>query len=275
MTPENETPEVVEGELVSDIALIDQDELGIMIDRFKGEAEGMATVVATLLEGVGEQIIDAAANVQYAADVIAITDEATMNDAASYRKKMGTLGKEMETLRKACSDPFETHKKEIIAVFKPLTTACDEGRRVVGKKVMVFEDKVAEEARLREAKLAEQAEKQRIRDEVKADKLEEEGKEHQADAFRTKAAATVAPTIAPPRAQGMHRRKTWVATVEDPAAFIKAAHDQLQRELGPGEVSLLTYLNFDMAALKKLATSSDGAVQIPGIKFSQGESAVG
>lgn len=239
------------------------------------EETALVEVNRTKLDGMVNAFKETASKITLAVADVKITDQDSLDAAVELRKKAYGTGKSMEEARKFFVDPLRKHVDDINAVFKPLTLACKDGVRAIDGKVMTFEDAVRQVAAEEEAKLAERAEKKQEKALDKADRFEEEGKIHQADAARTKAAATVAPKVVAPKATGVHRRRTWQVRIKDPVAFLKAAYDQTQRDLYPGEVRLAKYIIFDEAALKKLATSSEGEVTMPGIEFYQDEKMVG
>lgn len=199
---------------------------------------------------------DAALNT---ASICVVLNDDDLQFATDQMTAMTKRIKELEDVRKSITKPLDTAKKNVMALFKPITeslqTAVGQIKVQISGYVSEKERKLAEERAKAEAEAA----ATRAALEKKAEEAETP---EQAEALREVAAlATAAPVPAKiEKVKGLVTKKVWKAKVTDMPAFLVyvATHPELAQCVTVNE-----------AALARYASATGGTVNVPGVEFTQ------
>lgn len=191
------------------------------------------------------------------------TDECLQQATDIMNKAIKARIKELNAERLSMTRPLDEVKAKIMAKYRPAIEALESAEKLVKFKILEYTKKKEAEIAEKEAKLRAQAEaeaeKERAKLEAKAEKARQKGKENMADELLMAAESIVpmAPILDRPKANGVSVRKIWRARVTDKAALPE---------------------NFkipDMEALNKIAASTHGEMQVPGVEFYSEDIVVG
>lgn len=98
-----------------------------------------------------------------AVSAITITDDATMQSAAEVRAKIGATLKQAIAEKEKLTAPLNATLKEIRARYKPLEVACEQGMERIDASIKAYRLRIAEEARIKEERIAKRVEKGTMR----------------------------------------------------------------------------------------------------------------
>jgi hypothetical protein len=144
------------------------------------------------------------------------TPEHYENGAAVLMGIKGMAAK-VEAQRKKITQPIDQAKKEVMDLFRPLTTALENAERDIKSRLVSWkseQDRIAREA---QRKADEQARKERERLERQAAEAEAAGKSARAETLRERAEVVVAAPPAPvvPQVSGISSRSNWKFRIKD------------------------------------------------------------
>lgn len=205
-----------------------------------------------------------------------VIDSREMYDIASQQLvDIRKLEKDAEAARTKITGPLNTALKNTNALFKPIAEKCDRAKRLLGAKMIAFED--AERARVRAAELA-AAEKARLEQEAAEQKLAEATQAladgtMEPDAFEEVAgdamAAAVATSIGHVEERldrgGHARRDRFTAEVVDLPKFLRHLADLLEK----GDPTFDNTIDIKVGQLNKFADATQGSVALPGVKYTK------
>jgi len=179
---------------------------------------------------------------------VVIATPHNLEEVASNRKAVKDYFKRVDGLRKELVDPLNATVKKINSFFRPALDDATSADEVLGKKMGAFQTEQETQIRIQEAKAREVADKERVKLEQQASRLEEKGKADQAQAKREEAEAVPTPVLAPPpKPKDAYFREEWRYTITD-------------RALVPKE-----YWVIDEQALARVVKAMKGTKEIPGI----------
>lgn len=165
----------------------------------------------------------------------------------------------LDAARKKITGPMDEAKKEIMDLFRPAVKRLKDAEGVIKDAILAY-TRVEERKRIAaQAKLDEDARRERVQLEEQAAKHRETGREGRAETLERRAEAVEAPTVAPadlPKG-GVHLRQTWKAEVKDLKALARAVADGTAPEV---------YLMANMVELNRMAREMKGDLQIPGVE---------
>jgi len=177
-----------------------------------------------------------------------ISTQLCQEQAAAGRKAIKDYVKRVDSLRKELVDPLNATVKKINDLFRPALDTATEADKLLGQKMGAFQTEQENKVRIQEAKAREAAEKERVKLERQADRLEDKGKGDQAQAKREEAEAVPTPVFAPPpKPKDAYFREEWKYTVTNIS-------------LVPKEYWIL-----DLQALARVVKAMKGTKEIPGI----------
>ena len=218
----------------------------------------MTTTNVTIQVPEQNQLLSEAAAAHNTASLIIIQNESDLQFATEQMNGMSKRVKELDTLRKSITAPLDQAKKNVMALFKPVTesyqTAIGQIKKEIGGYI-AQKEREAEEAR-RKAELEAEAERKAL--EAKAKEAETP---EQAEALQQAAATvTAAPVVKVEKTKGMSTTKVWKAEVKDAPAFLVhvATHPEL-----------LNCIEINVHAIERFVTATGGTVTLPGIELSQ------
>ena len=174
-------------------------------------------------------------------------------------KRIKGLFKRGEEMRVAEKEPYLSEGRKVDAFYKEPLAWLKSAETTIKTALTGYEDR-QEQARLKlQAKLDEQARKEREKLEARAAKAEEKGKTEKADELRDRAAMVATPivSIETPKVAGISTRETYKAVVFDKMALIRAVAE--------GEVPDVVLL-YDQATLNAQARLLKTALNYPGVK---------
>ncbi len=177
-----------------------------------------------------------------------ISTQEGQDQAATGRKAIKDYVRRVDSLRKELVDPLNATVKKINDLFRPALDTATLADKVLGQKMGAFQTEQENQIRIQQAKAREAAEKDRVKLEGQAKKLEDKGKGDQAQAKREEAEAVPTPVFAPPpKPKDAYFREEWKYTITD-------------RALVPKE-----YWVIDEQALARVVKAMKGTKEIPGI----------
>lgn len=121
-----------------------------------------------------------------AAESFVITSPADNTMAGEELKRIKQWRESLAGLRKAVTDPYDEAKKKVMQIFNPWITFLDKAEDVYKRHMLVWKQKLEDEAREQQRKLDEQAAKQKAELEQKAREIQRKADE---DAAAKRAAA--------------------------------------------------------------------------------------
>lgn len=173
------------------------------------------------------------------------------------------LAKQVDEKRLTITRPINDGLKEVNALFKPAKNWLAEAEQILKAKILAFQNEQERIARELQAKVDEEARKEREKLEKKAAKAEAKGKEDKAEELREEAETRVAPMItsAAPKLEGIATRKTWKVKVTDKQALLK--------HIVHVRPDLLPLVKIDLSGLNAQARSLKGELVLPGLEVSE------
>lgn len=201
---------------------------------------------------VEHKLVALGSEVEEQIEALRAIDVETENQAiqlGEWRVHCNELVKAAEKERKLHADPQYKAWQEINKLWKSRKKPFEDAVRLADTKLRAWDSKqlaAAQEAQQRAQEAAEAArEAQALGDQEKA-----------SEGFRA-AQEAITEAVAPvAKAEGLKKRVNYSAIVKDPVSLLKAAID---------DPNLLRFVNFDMAALNKLAAASKFEGQAPGL----------
>jgi len=145
------------------------------------------------------------------------------DEIKGIKKRRDTL----EEMRKSATRPLDAVKATIMGWFKPPIALLDESESLVKRQLLAYQDKAERDRAEAQAKIDEQARREREKLEAQARKAEEQGKTEKAEALQQRAQTAVVPTVvaAVPKVAGTHTMRTWRAECDDVIALCRAIAD--------------------------------------------------
>lgn len=207
----------------------------------------MTTTNVTIQVPEQNQLLSEAAAAQNTASLIIIQNESDLQFATEQMNGMSKRVKELDTLRKSITAPLDQAKKNVMALFKPVTESYQTAIGQIKKEIGGY---IAQKER--------EAEAERKALEAKAKEAETP---EQAEALQQAAATvTAAPVVKVEKTKGMSTTKVWKAEVKDAPAFLVyvATHPEL-----------LNCIEINVHAIERFVTATGGTVTLPGIELSQ------
>ncbi len=178
-----------------------------------------------------------------------ISTQEGQEQGATARKAIKDYIKRVDGLRKELVDPLNATVKRINDLFRPALDTAGQADKVLGQKMGVFQTEQENQIRIQEAKAREAAEKERVKLDQQADRLESKGKPDQAQAKREEAEAVPTPVFAPPpKPKDAYFREEWHYAVTKESEI-------------PDE-----YWVVDHKMLAKVVKDMKGTKEIPGIR---------
>lgn len=162
---------------------------------------------------------------------ITITDNSEYDNAIELTKRIKEIGKELDQDRLELVKPYKDRAKEIDNTYKPPKDALKNLETRLRKAIGQYQSDL---------------ERKRLEEQRKAAKAIQAGQK-----------AIVEPSVPPPPQEGMHFREKWTAVIADKNAFVKYCLDN-------GELHLI---DVNIQTLNKLAQSTKGQMNLPGIDF--------
>lgn len=192
------------------------------------------------------------------ADSMQVTSATEYQDAAEFVKQIKTAAKKVsELFADPCKKAFEAHKA-IKAAENAMANPLAKAEQIIKRKMSDYD---MEQRRLQQKAEAEQ--RQRMEEEKKrlmeeAAKSETNGDQVAAEIKMAQAMAveSMKPVaqVATPTVQGISRKVVWKAEIIDEKKV-------------PVEIAGMVVRPVDMSAINKLAQTSKGKVEIPGIRI--------
>lgn len=208
---------------------------------------------------------------EIAAESAGALTEAKAFRISSQEQYIASAGRlqNIKALQKKVADAFDPHIKRAYDAHKALVaeknthlSPLTEAEGHIKRAVLAYT--LAEEAKRREAeaKLQEEARKEREKLEAQAAKAAEKGKTEKAAALQERASAVVAPIVAPsmPKVSGISTRITYKAEVTSKITLLKAIVE--------GKVPLVA-VDINMAFLNTQARALKETLEYPGVKVVQ------
>ena len=178
-----------------------------------------------------------------------ISTQDGQEQAATGRKAIKDYVKRVDSLRKELVDPLNATVKKINSLFAPALDTATEADKILGLKMGAFQTEQENQIRIQEAKAREAADKERVKLEGRAERLEGKGKPDQAEALRQEAEAVPTPVFAPPpKPKDAYFREEW-------------RYEVVNTALVPPE-----YWVIDHQALARVVKAMKGTKEIPGIR---------
>jgi len=184
-----------------------------------------------------------------AADYAITTADAYQAAGEDLRRVKGAQ-KRIEEVRQSFTRPLDEAKRAIMDFFRgPADRLADVERRIKGAMVR-FSDEQERLRRAEQARLEEQARKDREKLEAQAAKAAAAGKTERAEEIETRAAQVVAPVVQRevPKVAGVAMREVWKFEVTDAAAVPRA------------------YLVVDEKKIGGVVRAMKGDTTIPGVR---------
>lgn len=218
----------------------------------------MTTTNVTIQVPEQTQLLSEATAAQNTADLIIIQNESDLQFATEQMNSMSKRVKELDTLRKSITAPLDQAKKNVMALFKPVTesyqTAIGQIKKEIGGYI-AQKEREASEAR---AKAELEAAEARKALEAKAKEAETP---EQAEALQEAAALVTADPVARiEKTKGLSTTKVWKAKVTDVPAFLVhvATHPELAQ-----------CVEINVHAIERFVSATGGTITIPGIELTQ------
>lgn len=193
------------------------------------------------------------------AALIVIMNDSDLLYATEQMNRMSKRVKELEAIRKSITSPLDAAKKNVMALFKPVTESYQDS---IGKvKTEIAKYTVQKEREAAEARAKAELEAAETR---KA--LEEKAKEaetpEQAEALQEAAALVTATPVEAKseKTKGLSTTKVWKAKVTDVPAFLVhvATHPELAQ-----------CVEVNVHAIERFVSATGGTITIPGIELTQ------
>lgn len=192
------------------------------------------------------------------ADLIVIMNDGDLQFATDQMNLMSKRVKELEAIRKSITSPLDAAKKNVLALFKPVT---DNYQTSIGKiKSEIAKYTVQKEREASEARAKAELEAAEARKALEAKAKEAETPE-QAEALQEAAALVTADPVARiEKTKGLSTTKVWKAKVTDVPAFLVhvATHPELAQ-----------CVEINVHAIERFVSATGGTITIPGIELTQ------
>lgn len=192
------------------------------------------------------------------AALIVIMNDSDLQYATEQMNRMSKRVKELDAIRKSITSPLDAAKKNVMALFKPVTesyqTAIGQIKKEIGGYI-AQKEREASEAR---AKAELEAAEARKALEAKAKEAETP---EQAEALQEAAALVTADPVARiEKTKGLSTTKVWKAKVTDVPAFLVhvATHPELAQ-----------CVEINVHAIERFVSATGGTITIPGIELTQ------
>ena len=166
----------------------------------------------------------------------------------------------IKALRKKVDETFDpiiqkahAAHKEAVARKKEHESPLIDAEMIYKRQILAFQQEQERKARAAQARLEEQARKERERLEARAERAAQSGKQEKAEQLREQAATVVAPVVSidTPRVAGISTRESWDYEITD--------ESKLPRE----------YLMADHKKIASIVRSFKTATNIPGVRVFQ------
>ncbi len=152
------------------------------------------------------------------AEAAIIKGQPELEAAASHLSGVKGYLKGIEAKYKHWTEGLNQSLKRIRDDYNPVKAAAQKAEAIWKGKITAYHTEQERQIALQQAKAREAADKERLRLEEQAKKLDAKGKPDQAEAKREVAAATPTPVFAgPPKIAGTYFKEKWVYEVEDEA----------------------------------------------------------
>ncbi len=207
-----------------------------------------------------EALFNQSKNLMKLAESYKITSPEMAINAGDDLKAVKALAKQIEDKRTSITKPLNQALREVNALFKPAKNWLKKAEGSIKGKMLEFQREQDRIARELQAKVDEEARKERIRLEKKAADAELVKEPERAEVLREQAEIHEAPVIVStaPKLEGIATRKTWKAEVTDKLLFVQHVAEKRN--------DLLGLINIDQSALNAQARSLKDALDIPGIE---------
>jgi len=138
-------------------------------------------------------------------------------EAQRVRGELQTSIKALADQRMSVTRPLDAVKAIIVSWFAAPILAREQARDHLDREIVLFNEKMEDQAREAQRKLDEAAEKERVRLAKLGDKAEARGDTSKAEVFRDRSDAVVAPVVAAalPKASGSALVKRWTYEIVD------------------------------------------------------------
>lgn len=191
------------------------------------------------------------------AQTLAVTNDNECQYANETLRRFVQFGKKVEEFRKSAVAPLNEEKMHIQDIFKPILEKVDNTTRSLKEKIGQFQleqERKSKEAMIKAAEEAKKAKEAKI-----AEAMQHDDPAIQAAIIQEAEATSMAmikPTTTTPK-KGVRVTNKYKAEVYDVVAFVKyiAANPQF-----------VNFLKIDSRALDKFVSSTEGKVEIPGVK---------
>jgi hypothetical protein len=182
---------------------------------------------------------------------VVIRNNDDLREISDELKQIKTLYNCLDTERKTATKPLDESKKKIMDWFRSPMERLEKAENTRKQAILAFQ---REQERIRleaERKLQAEADKKRQEALQKAEAVREAGKDDKAEKYIEKAAAIVAPILAPTveKVAGISTKKVWKYRVTDTALI-------------PRE-----YLIVNDKMLGEVARATKGALKVSGVEF--------
>ena len=207
-----------------------------------------------------EALFNQSKNLMKLAESYKITSPEMAINAGDDLKAVKALAKQIEDKRTSITKPLNQALREVNALFKPAKNWLKKAEGSIKGKMLEFQREQDRIARELQAKVDEEARKERIRLEKKAADAELVKEPERAEVLREQAEIHEAPVIVStaPKLEGIATRKTWKAEVVNKLLFVKHVAEKRN--------DLLGLIEINQSALNAQARSLKDGLDIPGIK---------
>ena len=219
-------------------------------------------VLSDIEQDAAEKTTPAATNAESflsEAENMEIASPSDANSAAAIAKTISQKAKELDSERKAITNPLDESKKRTMALFKVPIDSLNQAVSIIRGKVTKYQLDLEKKAREEQAALDEKARKEREKLEKRAEAAAAKGQTEKAEALTEQAATQVVTHQAViPKTKGASVSKTWVGEVVDIKALCGAIAD--------GRVPASFVAPVDKA-INDYARATKGSIESPGINF--------
>lgn len=192
------------------------------------------------------------------AALIVIMNDSDLQYATEQMNRMSKRVKELDAIRKSITSPLDAAKKNVMALFKPVTESYQDS---IGKvKTEIAKYTVQKEREAAEARAKAELEAAETRKAL-VEKAKEAETPEQAEALQEAAALVTAEPVAKiEKTKGLSTTKVWKAKVTDVPAFLVyvATHPELAQ-----------CVEINVHAIERFVTATGGTITIPGIELNQ------
>lgn len=220
------------------------------------EAQNEAVLLAARTIGSEEELSVALAST---AEALTIKTSEELEASTDLLTTVKSRQKVLTDLRQSITRPMDAARTQVMKLFQPVTDRLVAAETTIKAAVLTYTQEQARLQRAEQARLDEDARRERLRLEKLADRQREAGRDERAEATEGRAAVVEAPTVAPAKVPtgAVHVRTTWHVEVTDLAALVKACAE--------GRVPL-ELIQPDMANLNAQVRTHKDRLAIPGVK---------